>query len=117
MHHLAIKLHHFSLHHPGIFIFIYSNFILHSYIPLLFFLKSQSSKNRYGTPDELKRLIDECHKNGIYVLLDLIHSHACKNVEDGLNNFDGTDSCYFHAGDRGYFVVFCLSIIFLKFKI
>jgi len=37
--------------------------------------------SRYGTPDELKRLIDECHKNGIYVLLDLIHSHACKNVE------------------------------------
>jgi len=58
--------------------------------------------SRYGTPDELKRLIDECHKHGIYVLLDLIHSHACKNVEDGLNYFDGTESCYFHEGGRGF---------------
>lgn len=59
------------------------------------------SATRYGNPDALKRLIDTCHKNGIYVLLDLIHSHACKNVEDGLNMFDGTDSCFFHAGGRG----------------
>ncbi|XP_074596914.1 1,4-alpha-glucan-branching enzyme [Brevipalpus obovatus] len=57
--------------------------------------------SRYGTPDELKRLIDEAHSMGMYVLLDIIHSHACKNVLDGLNQFDGTNSHYFHDGPRG----------------
>ncbi len=27
---------------------------------------------------------------GIYVMLDVVHSHACKNTSDGLNMFDGT---------------------------
>lgn len=57
--------------------------------------------SRYGTPDQLKRLIDEAHSQGIYVLLDIIHSHACKNVDDGLNRFDGTNSHYFHDLPRG----------------
>ena len=35
------------------------------------------------------------------VLLDVVHSHASKNTEDGLNYFDGTDHCYFHEGARG----------------
>ncbi|XP_011501571.1 PREDICTED: 1,4-alpha-glucan-branching enzyme-like [Ceratosolen solmsi marchali] len=52
--------------------------------------------SRFGTPEELKELIDIAHKNGIYVLLDIVHSHASKNTLDGLNMFDGTDSCYFH---------------------
>lgn len=58
--------------------------------------------SRYGTPDELKDLIDECHKYGIKVLLDIIHGHACKNSEDGLNQFDGTNGCFFHDNGRGY---------------
>jgi 1,4-alpha-glucan branching enzyme len=41
--------------------------------------------SRYGTPEELKRLIDIAHANGLYVLLDLIHSHASTNVNDGIN--------------------------------
>ena len=41
------------------------------------------------------------HGFGITVLLDVVHSHASKNVLDGLNQFDGTDACYFHAGGRG----------------
>jgi hypothetical protein len=49
----------------------------------------------------LKELIDIAHKNGIYVLLDIVHSHASINTLDGLNMFDGTDSCYFHSGSRG----------------
>lgn len=57
---------------------------------------------RYGTPDELKQLIDTCHAAGIRVFLDIVHSHACKNTEDGLNEFDGSDSCFFHSGSRGY---------------
>ena len=61
-----------------------------------------AASSRYGTPEQLKQLIDTCHANGIYVLLDLIHSHACKNVADGLNQFDGTNGCFFHDGPRGF---------------
>lgn len=57
--------------------------------------------SRYGTPEELKEMIDVAHANGITVLLDVVHSHASKNVVDGLNKFDGTNSCYFHDGSRG----------------
>lgn len=57
--------------------------------------------SRYGTPDELKELIDTAHSLGITVLLDIVHSHACKNVLDGLNMFDGTDYLYFHGGAKG----------------
>lgn len=57
--------------------------------------------SRYGTPDELKQLIDVAHSMGIMVLLDVVHSHASKNTEDGLNFFDGSDSCFFHSPPRG----------------
>eukprot|EP01099_Mayorella_cantabrigiensis_P004030 TRINITY_DN3024_c0_g1_i1.p1 TRINITY_DN3024_c0_g1~~TRINITY_DN3024_c0_g1_i1.p1 ORF type:complete len:673 (-),score=149.56 TRINITY_DN3024_c0_g1_i1:50-2068(-) len=61
-----------------------------------------AASSRYGTPEELKDLIDEAHRLGLYVFLDIVHSHASKNVLDGLNQFDGTDHCYFHEGGRGY---------------
>jgi len=57
--------------------------------------------SRFGTPEDLKRLIDDAHGRGLTVLLDLVHSHAVSNVHEGLNRFDGTDYQYFHAGDRG----------------
>ncbi|XP_023311807.1 1,4-alpha-glucan-branching enzyme [Anoplophora glabripennis] len=60
-----------------------------------------AASSRYGTPEQLKRLVDRAHELGLIVLLDLVHSHASKNVMDGLNRFDGTDSCYFHTGPRG----------------
>ncbi|XP_012277447.1 1,4-alpha-glucan-branching enzyme isoform X2 [Orussus abietinus] len=60
-----------------------------------------AASSRYGTPEELKELIDVAHKHGLFVLLDTIHSHASKNTLDGLNMFDGTDSCFFHSGSRG----------------
>ncbi|OCT91185.1 hypothetical protein XELAEV_18014241mg [Xenopus laevis] len=60
-----------------------------------------AASSRYGTPDELKELIDVAHSMGIQVLLDVVHSHASNNTEDGLNKFDGTDSCFFHDGARG----------------
>ena len=57
--------------------------------------------SRYGNPEELKALIDAAHGLGLVVLLDVIHSHAAGNVNDGLNLFNGTDHCFFHAGARG----------------
>ncbi|CCD24428.1 1,4-alpha-glucan branching enzyme NDAI_0D01150 [Naumovozyma dairenensis CBS 421] len=57
--------------------------------------------SRYGTPEDLKELIDTAHGMGILVLLDVVHSHASKNVEDGLNNFDGSDHQYFHSLSSG----------------
>ncbi len=57
--------------------------------------------SRFGTPEDLKALIDAAHARGILVLLDLVHSHAVKNTQEGLNRFDGTDFQYFHAGARG----------------
>ncbi|KAJ1862653.1 alpha-1,4-glucan branching enzyme [Coemansia sp. RSA 989] len=57
--------------------------------------------SRYGEPDDLRELVDTAHGMGIAVFLDVVHSHACNNVEDGLNQFDGTDHCYFHEGERG----------------
>ncbi|XP_028549944.1 1,4-alpha-glucan-branching enzyme 1, chloroplastic/amyloplastic [Dendrobium catenatum] len=58
--------------------------------------------SRFGTPDDLKSLIDRAHELGLLVLMDIVHSHASNNTLDGLNHFDGTDTHYFHAGSRGY---------------
>lgn len=60
-----------------------------------------AASSRYGTPEDLKELIDVAHGLGLVVLLDVVHSHASKNVLDGLNQFDGTDHLYFHAGSKG----------------
>lgn len=60
-----------------------------------------AASSRFGTPEELKALIDTAHELGLTVLLDLVHSHAVKNLNEGLNHFDGTEYQYFHAGDRG----------------
>ncbi|KAJ7228364.1 1,4-alpha-glucan branching enzyme [Mycena pura] len=60
-----------------------------------------AASSRYGTPEDLKELIDTAHGMGLTVLLDIVHSHACKNVLDGLNEFDGTDHHYFHEGAKG----------------
>ncbi len=60
-----------------------------------------AASSRYGMPEDLKRLINDAHNMGIAVLLDVVHSHACKNTREGINEFDGTDYQYFHAGPRG----------------
>ncbi|MCS7004063.1 MAG: alpha-amylase family glycosyl hydrolase [Cytophagales bacterium] len=57
--------------------------------------------SRFGTPHDLKSLIKKAHSMGIAVIMDIVHSHAVKNVVEGLNRFDGTDYQYFHAGERG----------------
>lgn len=56
--------------------------------------------SRFGTPDELKELVDEAHKMGIAVIMDIVHSHAVKNEMEGLGNFAGDHSQYFHSGGR-----------------
>ncbi len=60
-----------------------------------------AASSRFGTPEELKELIDTAHKMGIAVLLDVVHSHASKNTREGINRFDGTDYQFFHAGEKG----------------
>ena len=57
--------------------------------------------SRFGTPDELKQLIDEAHRLGLAVIIDLVHSHAVKNANEGLGNYDGTRYQFFHSGARG----------------
>ena len=56
--------------------------------------------SRFGTPEELKRLIDEAHRNGIAVIMDLVQSHAVKNEVEGLGNLAGDPCQFFYAGDR-----------------
>ena len=60
-----------------------------------------AASSRFGSPEDLKELIDTAHGMGITVLLDVVHSHASKNADDGLNMFDGSDHQYFHGGPRG----------------
>lgn len=57
--------------------------------------------SRFGTPDEFRELVDAAHGLGLRVIIDLVHSHACRNEVEGLSRFDGTYTQYFHAGPRG----------------
>ena len=60
-----------------------------------------AASSRYGTSYELKELINTAHSMGITVLLDLVHSHAIKNTNEGICEFDGTVYQFFHEGERG----------------
>ena len=57
--------------------------------------------SRFGEPEDLMYLIDKAHENGIFVIMDIVHSHASNNVDDGFNYWDGTDYLYFHGGAMG----------------
>ena len=56
----------------------------------------------YGDPEELKYLVNKAHGMGIRVLLDVVHSHACPNVGEGLQLQDGTENQYFLEGGQGW---------------
>ena len=56
--------------------------------------------SRFGTPDELKELIDTAHRMGIAVIMDIVHSHAVKNENEGLGNLAGDPNQYFYEGGR-----------------
>lgn len=59
-----------------------------------------AASSRFGTPEELKHLIDDAHGMGIAVIMDIVHSHAVRNEIEGLGRFDGTPYQYFHGGSR-----------------
>ena len=60
-----------------------------------------AASSRFGTPEELKALVNKAHKLGITVLLDVVHSHASKNTLEGICEFDGTVYQFFHDGPKG----------------
>ncbi|GMS84152.1 hypothetical protein PENTCL1PPCAC_6327 [Pristionchus entomophagus] len=60
------------------------------------------ASSRCGTPDDLRYLVNKAHSLGLVILLDVVHSHASKNILDGLNEWDGTTDGYFHGSARGY---------------
>lgn len=59
-----------------------------------------AASSRFGTPDDLKRLIDDAHERGIAVIMDIVHSHAVKNELEGLGRIDGSYDLYFGTGAR-----------------
>jgi 1,4-alpha-glucan branching enzyme len=54
--------------------------------------------SRYGTPDEFRFLVDECHRHDIGVILDWVPGHFPKDAH-GLAWFDGT-ALYEHGDPR-----------------
>ena len=60
-----------------------------------------AASSRFGTPEDLKYLINKAHQLGIAVIMDAVYSHAVKNIAEGLNDFDGSDNQYFHGGGKG----------------
>ncbi len=51
---------------------------------------------RFGEPEGLMRLIDDCHRSGIGVILDWVPGHFCRD-DPGLGRFDGTP--LYESGD------------------
>ena len=58
--------------------------------------------SRFGTPEEFKALVDEAHRMGIAVIMDIVHSHAVSNEAEGLGRLDGRDDLYFYQGAAGH---------------
>lgn len=59
-----------------------------------------AASSRFGTPEELKEIIDAAHERGIAVIMDIVHSHAVKNEVEGLGRLDGTYNQYFYGDGR-----------------
>lgn len=61
---------------------------------------SFAPSSRFGTPDELKQLIDAAHGLGLTVIMDIVQSHAVKNEIEGLGNYAGDPNQFFYQGAR-----------------
>jgi 1,4-alpha-glucan branching enzyme len=59
-----------------------------------------AASSRFGTPEDLKELVDTAHGMGIAVIMDIVHSHAVKNELEGLGRLDGSYNQYFHSDNR-----------------
>jgi len=55
----------------------------------------------FGTPEDLKELVDTAHGLGLKVIMDLVHSHSVRNELEGLAKICGDRTQYFHPGSRG----------------
>lgn len=57
----------------------------------------------YGTENDYKQFVDECHKRGIAVILDVVFNHSwglspmCKMWWDATNNRPAADNPYYNA--------------------
>ncbi len=60
-----------------------------------------AASSRFGRAEDLKALIDDAHRMGVAVLLDVVHSHAARNTNEGINEFDGTENQFFREGPAG----------------
>ena len=60
-----------------------------------------AATSRFGTPEDIKSLVDAAHAEGVSVILDIVHSHAVKNVNEGLACLDGTETQYFRSDPSG----------------
>ncbi|MEG1672586.1 MAG: alpha amylase C-terminal domain-containing protein [Alistipes sp.] len=58
--------------------------------------------SRCGTPEELKALICRAHELGLAVVMDLVHAHYVRNLNEGINELDGTAHHYSLPGEAGY---------------
>ncbi|XP_076813591.1 1,4-alpha-glucan-branching enzyme-like [Clavelina lepadiformis] len=76
----------------------------HPFYPSLGYQVSNffAASSRFGTPEDLKELVNVAHGMGITVIMDVVHHQASSNVNDGLNMFDGTRGCYFKDDESGY---------------
>ena len=59
-----------------------------------------AASSRFGTPEELKELIDAAHGEGVAVIMDLVQSHAVRNEAEGLGLLAGDPCQYFCEGNR-----------------
>ena len=57
--------------------------------------------SRFGTPEELKELVRRAHRLGLAVIMDLVHAHYVKNLNEGIAELDGTDHLYSPPGEAG----------------
>jgi 1,4-alpha-glucan branching enzyme len=59
-------------------------------------------ESAYGSPDDLKYLVDRCHQSGIAVILDVVYNHmGPSDLAGNILEYDG-DEIYFYPEGNGY---------------